>query len=147
MIEPKVDGVKRSFDSNPPCPPWYLRDILGLTGPKFGCGMALWRLPVHQNGKAIRSCIATCGLPPETKFDHRKYLSDGLQPVRTAWMEVNVPQCGYCQSGQIMQAGALLHEKPHPTDADIDDIMTATCPLRQLPADRAAIETATGERA
>jgi isoquinoline 1-oxidoreductase alpha subunit len=151
MIELKVNGVQRSFDGEPAMPLlWYLRDILGLTGTKFGCGMALCgACTVHQNGKAIRSCITTMQRAAGTEIRTIEDLSaHGLQPVQTAWMEVNVPQCGYCQSGQIMQAAALLHEKPHPTDADIDDFMSGNiCRCGTYQRIRAAIKTAAGERA
>jgi isoquinoline 1-oxidoreductase alpha subunit len=151
MIELKVNGVQRSFDGEPAMPLlWYLRDILGLTGTKFGCGMALCgACTVHQNGKAIRSCITTMQRAAGTEIRTIEDLSaHGLQPVQAAWIEVNVPQCGYCQSGQIMQAAALLNEKPHPTDSDIDDIMSGNiCRCGTYQRIRAAIKTAAGERA
>jgi isoquinoline 1-oxidoreductase subunit alpha len=151
MIELKVNGIQRSFDGEPAMPLlWYLRDILGLTGTKFGCGMALCgACTVHQNGKAIRSCITTMQRAAGTEIRTIEDLgAHGLQPIQTAWMEVNVPQCGYCQSGQIMQAAALLNEKPHPNDADIDDIMSGNiCRCGTYQRIRAAIKTAAGERA
>jgi isoquinoline 1-oxidoreductase alpha subunit len=151
MIELKVNGVQRSFDGEPAMPLlWYLRDILGLTGTKFGCGMALCgACTVHQNGKAIRSCITTMQRTASTEIRTIEDLgAHGLQPVQAAWIEVNVPQCGYCQSGQIMQAAALLNEKPHPTDADIDDVMSGNiCRCGTYQRIRAAIKTAAGERA
>ena len=151
MIELKVNGVQRSFDGEPAMPLlWYLRDILGLTGTKFGCGMALCgACTVHQNGKAVRSCITTVQRAAGAEIRTIEDLgAHGLQPVQTAWMEVSVPQCGYCQSGQIMQAAALLAEKPHPTDADIDDIMSGNiCRCGTYQRIRAAIKTAAGERA
>lgn len=126
MIHLKVNGQARTFDGDPEMPLlWYLRDILGLTGTKFGCGMALCgACTVLENGKAIRSCSE-----PMTKVEGREVTTiegisaHGPHPVQKAWEQVNVPQCGYCQPGQIMQAISLLSEKPHPTDADITDGM------------------------
>ena len=126
MINLKVNGVDRSFDGDPAMPLlWYLRDILGLTGTKFGCGVSLCgACTVHKNGEAIRSCVtpmsAAAGSEVRTIEDLGAH---GLHPVQEAWMRVNVPQCGYCQSGQIMQAVSLLKASPHPTDQEIDDAM------------------------
>jgi len=105
---------------------WVLRDTLQMTGTKFGCGMALCgACTVHIDGKATRSCITPIKAVEGKKVTTIEGLSDdGSHPVQQAWMEVDVPQCGYCQSGQIMSAVALLKEKPAPTDADIDDAMT-----------------------
>ena|ERR1700726_1584211 len=150
MIELKINGVQRSFDGEPAMPLlWYLRDILGLTGTKFGCGMSLCgACTVHQNGKAIRSCITTMQRAGGTEIRTIEDLgAQALHPVQTAWIEVNVPQCGYCQSGQIMQAAALLHDKPKPTDQDIDDVMSGNiCRCGTYQRIRAAIKSA-GERA
>jgi isoquinoline 1-oxidoreductase alpha subunit len=126
MVKLSVNGVDRVFDGDPSMPLlWYLRDILGLTGTKFGCGIALCgACTVHQNGTAIRSCITLVSAAAGSKIRTIEDISEsGLHPVQKAWMEVNVPQCGYCQSGQIMQAISLLKTKPHPTDAEIDDAM------------------------
>jgi isoquinoline 1-oxidoreductase alpha subunit len=104
---------------------WVLRDTLGMTGTKFGCGMALCgACTVHLNGQAIRSCST-----PVSSVAGKNVLTiEGLSPdsnhaVQQAWVEQDVPQCGYCQSGQIMAAAALLSKKTHPTDADIDEVM------------------------
>jgi isoquinoline 1-oxidoreductase subunit alpha len=104
---------------------WVLRDTLGMTGTKFGCGMALCgACTVHLNGQAIRSCIT-----PVSSVAGKSVLTiEGLSPdsshaVQQAWVEQDVPQCGYCQSGQIMAAAGLLSKKAHPTDADIDEVM------------------------
>jgi len=105
---------------------WVLRDTLNMTGTKFGCGMALCgACTVHINGKATRSCIAPISSVAGKKVTTIEGLStDGGHPVQQAWMAEDVPQCGYCQSGQIMSAVALLSEKPYPTDTDIDDFMS-----------------------
>jgi len=121
-----VNGKDRSVDVPPDMPLlWVLRDTLGLTGTKFGCGLGLCgACTVHMNGGAVRSCqtlasnaagksvVTIEGLDP--KAEH---------PIQQCWRQANVPQCGYCQSGQIMQAAALLKQKPKPTDADIDSAM------------------------
>ena len=151
MIELKVNGVQRSFDGDPQMPLlWYLRDVLALTGTKFGCGMALCgACTVHQNGKAIRSCITTMQRAAGSEIRTIEDIAaNGLHPVQKAWIDTNVPQCGYCQSGQIMQAVALLHDKQKPTDQDIDDIMSGNiCRCGTYQRIRAAIKTAAGERA
>ena len=149
MIKLKVNGVERSFDGNPEMPLlWYLRDILGLTGTKFGCGMALCGCcTVHLNGNAVRSCVTTMQSAANASVLTIEGLgAQGLHPVQKAWMEVNVPQCGYCQPGQIMQAAALLKSKPHPTDADIDDAMSGNiCRCGTYQRIRAAIKAAAQE--
>jgi isoquinoline 1-oxidoreductase subunit alpha len=151
MIELKVNGVQQSFDGDPAMPLlWYLRDILGLTGTKFGCGMALCgACTVHQNGKAVRSCFTTMQRAAGSEIRTIEDLgAHGLEPVQTAWIDVNVPQCGYCQSGQIMQAIALLKEKPKPTDQDIDEGMAANiCRCGTYQRIRAAIKAAAEESA
>ena len=105
---------------------WVLCDSLGLTGTKFGCGMALCgACTVHINGEATRSCITTVSSVAGKKVTTIEGLSaDGTHPVQQAWIAEDVPQCGYCQSGQIMSAVALLSKKPNPTDADIDGFMS-----------------------
>jgi isoquinoline 1-oxidoreductase subunit alpha len=106
---------------------WVIRDVLGMTGTKFGCGMALCgACTVHMNGSPIRSCITTIdsvGAAAITTIEAVGNTPAG-QKVQKAWIELEVPQCGYCQSGQIMSASALLVDKPNPTDADIDDAMS-----------------------
>jgi len=149
MIKLKVNGVERSFDGNPEMPLlWYLRDILGLTGTKFGCGMALCGCcTVHLNGTAVRSCVTTMQSAAGASVLTIEGLgAQGLHPVQKAWMEANVPQCGYCQPGQIMQAAALLKSKPHPTDADIDAAMSGNiCRCGTYQRIRAAIKAAAQE--
>ena len=138
MVHLKVNGHAQTFDGDPEMPLlWYLRDILGLTGTKFGCGMALCgACTVLQNGKAIRSCTKQMGTVEGLEITTIEGISaHGPHAVQKAWAEVNVPQCGYCQPGQIMQAVSLLSSKPKPTDDDIDDGDGGEhLPLRNLPA-------------
>ena len=147
----KVNGVERSFDGDPQMPLlWYLRDILGLTGTKYGCGMALCgTCTVHQNGKAIRACVTPMNKIAGSEIRTIEGLSaDGSHPVQKAWMKINVPQCGYCQPGQIMQAAALLASNRHPSDAQIDEAMAGNlCRCGTYQRIRAAIKEAAGERA
>jgi len=149
MIKLKVNGVECSFDGDPEMPLlWYLRDILGLTGTKYGCGMALCgACTVHVNGEAVRSCVTTMQSAAGASVLTIEGLgAQGLHAIQKAWMEVNVPQCGYCQPGQIMQAVALLKTKPHPTDADIDDAMSGNiCRCGTYQRIRAAIRAAAKE--
>ena len=148
MVKLKVNGVERTFDGGPSMPLlWYLRDILGLTGTKFGCGMALCgACTVHQNGNAIRSCITPVSAAAGTEIRTIEDISaNGLHPVQKAWMEANVPQCGYCQSGQIMQAISLLKSNPHPSDDQIDEAMAGNiCRCGTYQRIRAAIKMAAG---
>jgi isoquinoline 1-oxidoreductase subunit alpha len=104
---------------------WVLRDHLGLTGTKFGCGMALCgACTVHINGNAARSCVTLMSSVAGKNVTTIEGLSaEGSHPLQQAWIEADVPQCGYCQSGQIMAAAALLARKPRPSDADIDEVM------------------------
>lgn len=126
MIQLKVNGKKKSYQGDAEMPLlWYLRDVLQLTGSKFGCGMGLCgACTVHVNGEAVRSCLT----PMRTVEGKDVLTIEGLSergdhPLQRAWQQANVPQCGYCQSGQIMQAASLLKTKPHPTDRDIDGAM------------------------
>jgi isoquinoline 1-oxidoreductase alpha subunit len=149
MIQLNVNGVERSFDGDPDLPLlWYLRDVLGLTGTKFGCGMALCgACTVHQDGKAIRSCMTSMSTVAGKEITTIEAISkDGLHPVQQKWIEFNVPQCGYCQSGQIMQAISLLKEKPKPSDQDIEGSMSGNiCRCGTYQRIRAAIKAAAGE--
>lgn len=151
MVHLTVNGVARSFDSDPEMPLlWYLRDSLGLTGTKFGCGMGLCgACTVLQNGKAIRSCRKQMGSVAGLAFTTIEGVSaQGPHAVQKAWAEVNVPQCGYCQPGQIMQAVSLLSTKPHPSDDDIDNVMSGNiCRCGTYQRIRAAIITAAKETA
>ena len=149
MIRLKVNGVARSFDGDPEMPLlWYLRDVLGLTGTKFGCGVSLCgACTVHQNGDAIRACVTPMSAVDGTEIRTIEDLSSsGLHPVQKAWMQVNVPQCGYCQSGQIMQAVAFLNKNRKPTDQDIDEAMGQNiCRCGTYQRIRAAIKIAAKE--
>jgi isoquinoline 1-oxidoreductase subunit alpha len=122
-----LNGKPESVEVDPQMPLlWVLRDTLSMTGTKFGCGMALCgACTVHIDGQAARSCITPVSSVQGKKVTTIEGLSeDGNHAVQKAWIEIDVPQCGYCQSGQIMSAAALLAEKPHPTDAEIDDFMS-----------------------
>jgi isoquinoline 1-oxidoreductase subunit alpha len=151
MVHFKVNGHAQTFDGDPEMPLlWYLRDILGLTGTKFGCGMALCgACTVLQNGKAIRSCSKQMSTVEGLEITTIEGISaNGPHAVQKAWAEVNVPQCGYCQPGQIMQAVSLLSSKPKPTDADIDEGMAGNiCRCGTYQRIRAAIKTAAKETA
>ena len=149
MIQLKVNGIQRSFDSDPQMPLlWYLRDELRLTGTKFGCGIALCgACTAHKNGEAIRSCVTPMSTLAGAEITTIEGLSEnGLHPVQKAWIQVNVPQCGYCQPGQMMQAAALLKSKKNPSDADIDDAMSGNiCRCGTYQRIRAAIKAAVEE--
>jgi len=122
-----VNGKPVKVDDDPATPLlWVLRDSLGLTGTKFGCGMALCgACTVHLDGQAIRSCVAPLSRVEGKRVTTIEGLSTNLShPLQRAWIEVDVPQCGYCQSGQIMSAAVLLRENPKPTDKDIDEAMS-----------------------
>ena len=146
MIQLKVNGVQRTFDGDPQMPLlWYLRDELRFTGTKFGCGVALCgACTVHKNGEAIRSCVTSMGTLAGAEITTIEGLSEnGLHAVQKAWMQVNVPQCGYCQPGQMMQAAALLKSKKNPSDADIDNAMSGNiCRCGTYQRIRAAIKLA-----
>ena len=121
-----LNGKTQTVDVNPNMPLlWVLRDTMGMTGTKFGCGMALCgACTVHIDGEATRSCITPISSVTGKKVITIEGLSpDRSHPVQKAWIEIDVPQCGYCQSGQIMSAAALLATKAQPSDSDIDDAM------------------------
>jgi len=145
MIRLAVNGRNYETDAAPDTPLlWVLRDDLGLTGTKFGCGAALCgACTVHVNGEAVRSC----SMPVEAAAGKRVTTIEGLSRDRShrlqrAWIEQQVPQCGYCQSGMIMAAAALLREKPKPTDADIDAAVTNICRCGTYARVRKAIHAA-----
>ena len=124
----KINGTTRSVDVDSDTPLlWVLRDVLGMTGTKFGCGLALCgACTVHIDGHATRSCItqvSSVGAKAVTTIEAVGKTPQG-KAVQQAWLELDVPQCGYCQSGQIMSASALLATNPHPTDADIDSALS-----------------------
>jgi isoquinoline 1-oxidoreductase alpha subunit len=122
-----VNDVSHAVDVDADTPLlWVLRDSIGLTGPKFGCGAGLCgACTVHLDGEAVRSCVTPIGsLGPGQKITTIEGLSpDGRHPLQLAWIEEDVPQCGYCQAGQIMSAATLLSHKPDPTDKEIDEAM------------------------
>ena len=126
-VEVTINGEALELDVDPQMPLlWAIRDIAGLTGTKFGCGKALCgACVVHLDGQPIRSCAFPVSAAAGRDVTTIEGLApDGDHPVQRAWRELNVPQCGYCQSGQIMSAVALLERKPNPSDADIDEAMS-----------------------
>jgi isoquinoline 1-oxidoreductase alpha subunit len=146
MITLKINGAEQQFDGDPDMPLlWYLRDVAGLTGSKYGCGTGLCgACTVHQDGVAIRSCITPVRSVAGKEITTIEGLSrNGDHALQKAWAALNVPQCGYCQSGQIMQAAALLKKKAKPTDKDIDDAMSGNiCRCGTYQRIRAAIKSA-----
>ena len=147
-----VNGKPQNYDDDPDMPLlWYLRDDLRLIGTRFGCGAGLCgACTVHVNGQAVRSCQTRMGTLESKTVLTIDALGEGgtLHPVQRAWIEHDVPQCGYCQSGQIMQAVALLTTTPNPTDAQIDSAMAGNiCRCGTYQRIRAAIKTAAKERA
>jgi isoquinoline 1-oxidoreductase subunit alpha len=151
MIHYKINGVDRSFAGNPNLPLlWHLRDELGLTGTKFGCGMALCgACTVHLNGQPTRSCVTTMRDVNQKAIITIEGLSqNGMHTVQRAWMRFSVPQCGYCQAGQIMQAVALLNGKKRPADHEIDAAMSGNiCRCGAYLRIREAIKAAAEEMA
>lgn len=147
MIELTINGKKHTFEGDPQMPIlWFLRDHAGLLGTKFGCGIAqCGACTVHMDGRAIRSCSLPVAAAANRTLTTIEGLSDGedLHPVQQAWIEEDVPQCGYCQVGQIMAAVDLLQRVPNPTDADIDT-QTNICRCGTYPRIRKAIKRAAG---
>jgi isoquinoline 1-oxidoreductase alpha subunit len=143
-----LNGKPATLDADPNMPLlWAVREVAGLPGTKFGCGMALCgACTVHLDGKAIRSCITPLSAVAGRKVTTIEGLvSAPAKAVQAAWVELQVPQCGYCQSGQIMSATALLESNPAPTDADIDGAMSGNiCRCGTYSRIRAAIHTAAG---
>ena len=146
VIRFTLNGKPQSVDVVPAMPLlWVLRDTVGLTGTKFGCGMALCgACTVHVNGQPMRSCsVPASAVAGKTVTTIEGLSPDLTNPVQRAWIEEDVPQCGYCQSGQIMTAAALLAKKAHPSDADIDEAMRNNiCRCGTYQAIRAAIHRA-----
>lgn len=146
MVTLTVNQKEYQVDASPDTPLlWVLRDELGLTGTKFGCGMALCgACTIHLNGEAVRSCVTLLSRAAGQQITTIEGLSsDNSHPLQKAWIQADVPQCGYCQSGQIMSAAVLLRENPHPTDKDIDDAMTGNiCRCGTYPRIRKAIHLA-----
>ncbi len=130
MLSLKVNGKSYQVEVEPETPLlWVLRDTIGLTGTKFGCGMSLCgACSVHVNGQVIRSCVTPVSAVVGKELTTIEGLSpDSTHPVQAAWIEEDVPQCGYCQSGMIMAVAALLAKQPKPSDADIDRAITNLC--------------------
>jgi isoquinoline 1-oxidoreductase alpha subunit len=151
MVNLKVNGTDRAFDGDPDMPLlWYLRDDLRLTGTRFGCGAGLCgACTVHVDGQAIRSCQTPVRTLQNKRVVTIEGLSaDGRHPVQRAWTALNVAQCGYCQTGQIMSAAALLTRIATPTDQDIDRAMAGNiCRCGTYQRIRAAVKAAAKERA
>ena len=153
MVKLTVNGKAGQFDGDPDMPLlWYLRDDLRLTGTRFGCGAGLCgACTVHVNGQAVRSCqtkMSTLETKAVLTIDALASANGQLHPVQRAWITHNVPQCGYCQSGQMMSAAALIKSTPNPTDTDIDRAMAGNiCRCGTYQRIRAAIHTAAKERA
>jgi isoquinoline 1-oxidoreductase alpha subunit len=148
MVRLKVNGAEQSFDGDPAMPLlWYVRDVLGLTGTKFGCGIAqCGACTVHLDGAPVRSCqTAMSDADGRSVVTIEGLDANGQHPVQKAWLALGVPQCGYCQAGQIMSAAALLKDTPKPTDDDIDNAMAGNiCRCGTYTRIRAAIKQAAG---
>jgi len=144
--ELKLNGKTLSLDADPDMPLlWAIRDLVGMTGTKFGCGRALCgACTVHVDGQPVRSCAFPISAAAGKSVTTIEGISaDGSHPVQVAWRELNVPQCGYCQSGQIMSAIALLEKNPNPSDDDIDNAMSGNiCRCGTYTRIRAAIHKA-----
>ena len=150
MIELKVNGQARSVDVDPATPLlWVVREQFGLLGTKFGCGVSqCGACTVHLNGLPVRSCVTPVSAAEGAEVTTIEGIgADGLSSLQQAWIEEQVPQCGYCQSGQIMSATALLQANPDPTDADIDRAMQGNvCRCGTYPRIRRAIKKAARQR-
>jgi isoquinoline 1-oxidoreductase alpha subunit len=149
MVSLTVNGKTRKVDADPSTPLlWVLRDTLGMTGTKFGCGAQLCgACTVHLDGKPVRSCGTPLSATAGKKVTTIEAIgaTEAGKKIQAAWKSLDVPQCGYCQSGQIMSATALLASKPKPTDADIDAAMDGNiCRCGTYPRIRAAIHQAAG---
>jgi isoquinoline 1-oxidoreductase alpha subunit len=145
MISLNINGKVHQVEVDPETPLlWVIREWIGMTGTKFGCGIAqCGACSVHIDGAVMRSCSIPVGSIADSKITTIEGISaDNSHPVQVAWLAHEVPQCGYCQSGQIMAAVALLNEKPKPTDADIDEAMTNICRCGTYGRIRTAIHAA-----
>ena len=149
MIKLVVNGQRRTLDIEPQMPLlWVLRDELGLTGTKYGCGIGqCGACTVHIDGAPVRACVTAVQDAQGAAITTIEGLAHkGLHPVQEAWVAEEVPQCGYCQPGQIMAAAALLSHNPNPTDRDIDQAMTNICRCATYTRIRAAIKQASGQK-
>ena len=148
VFQLNVNGHRHTVDVDGDMPLlWVLRDVLGLTGTKFGCGVSqCGACTVHLDGRAVRSCITDVGVACLSEITTIEGLSrDGSHPVQQAWIEEGVPQCGFCQPGQIMSAAALLAANPHPDDTQIDNAMRGNiCRCGTYPRIKQAIKTLAG---
>ena len=147
MIQLKVNGVSRQFDGDPQMPLlWYLRDLLQLTGTKFGCGMGLCgACTIQIDGQPTRSCVTPVSAAAGKRITTIEAIggTPAGNKIQRAWLALDVPQCGYCQSGQIMSASALLASNPKPSESDIDKAMAGNiCRCGTYPRIRAAIKQA-----
>jgi len=146
MARLTINGKTREVNVDPTTPLlWALREQVGLTGTKYGCGIAqCGACTVHIDGKPVRSCIMPVGSVAGKKITTIEGLANGgtLHKVQKAWLDLDVPQCGYCQSGMIMAVAALLAEKPKPTDADIDKSITNICRCGTFQQVREAVHAA-----
>lgn len=148
IIKLTINGKQQSIDVDPQMPLlWAIRDVVGLKGTKYGCGVAqCGACTVHLNGEAVRSCVTKVSRAADQQVVTIEGLSQNNDhPLQQAWQQIDVPQCGYCHSGQIMSAAVLLREKPNPTDADIDAAMAGNiCRCGTYPRIRKAIHLAAG---
>ena len=146
MLVVRVNGAEHQLDVDPEMPLlWALRDVLGLTGTKYGCGQALCgACTVHLDGEAVRACVTPVRRAEERAVTTIEGLSpDGGHPLQRAWVELGVPQCGFCQAGQIMTAAALLAKRPMPSDAEIDQSLAGNlCRCGTYTRIRAAVRRA-----
>jgi isoquinoline 1-oxidoreductase subunit alpha len=151
MVKLTINGKSHEVDVDPNTPLlWVIREQVGLTGTKYGCGVAqCGACTVHINGAPVRSCVMPVSAAANAKITTIEGLAKGrtLHKVQAAWIKHEVPQCGYCQSGMIMAAAALLAQKPKPTDADIDAAVTNICRCGTFQEVRAAIHDAAKAKA
>ena len=147
MVQLNINGRSQQVDVEPDTPLlWVIREQVGLTGTKYGCGVAqCGACTVHIDGEPVRSCTMPVSTAAGKRITTIEGLSrDGSHPVQKAWAELDVPQCGYCQSGQIMAAAALLKKNSRPTDKDIDEVMTNICRCGTYQRIREAVHLAAG---
>lgn len=145
LVKLKINGEDKELEIDGQTPLlWALRDNLEMTGTKFGCGIAqCGACTIHMNGNPVRSCVVPIQAADDTEITTIEGLSpDNSHPLQQAWLDLNVPQCGYCQSGMLMAAAALLEKNPNPSDDDIDSAMDNICRCGTYPRVRAAIHQA-----